>query len=92
MGHSNPFVTGERSWARGHRNSAEGIYVALPEQNAPSPADGSNAPIRGNRNSNIYHLPAGCPSYSKVSQRNIVEFATEEQAVAAGYRKPGNCR
>lgn len=91
MGHSNPFVTGERSWSRDHRNTAEGIYVALPERKAPSSPEYDES-IRGNRNSNIYHLPSGCPSYNKVSQRNIVEFATEEQAEAAGYRKAGNCR
>ncbi len=45
-----------------------------------------------NRNSKIYHLPNGCPSYDKVSLKNQVPFPTEVKAVADGYRKAGNCR
>ena len=48
--------------------------------------------IRGNRNSKIYHLPKGCPSYSKIAPRNIVVFSSEEEAKAAGYRRAKNCR
>lgn len=48
------------------------------------------APIYGNRNSMIYHLPT-CPSYSSVSVENRVIFHQESHAVAAGYRKAGNC-
>lgn len=48
--------------------------------------------IRGNRNSKIYHLPQGCPSYNKIAPKNIVNFNSEEEAKAAGYRKAKNCR
>lgn len=95
MGHSNPFVTGDRQWTRGHNNSAEGMLTAIP---ADHPALGSatekraSAPIRGNRNSKIYHMPRGCPSYSRISEQNIVEFATAAEAEDAGYRKARNCR
>lgn len=89
MGHSNPFVTGERQWRVGHRNMAEGVMSDVPPAQS---AEGSSMPIRGNRNSRVYHLPIGCPSYNAMSPRNIVEFATEEEAIEAGYRKAGNCR
>jgi len=47
--------------------------------------------VRGNRNSMIYHRP-DCPSYSQVGTKNRVEFGSEAEAVAAGYRIAGNCR
>ena len=47
--------------------------------------------VRGNRNSKIFHRP-DCPSYSRVSPKNRVEFSTPAQAQAAGYRIAGNCR
>ncbi|HHH9441284.1 TPA: endonuclease/exonuclease/phosphatase family protein [Pseudomonas aeruginosa] len=47
--------------------------------------------IRGNANSHVFHLP-GCPSYDKISAKNIVEFGTQQEAEAAGYKLAGNCR
>ncbi|SDZ02357.1 endonuclease [Nitrosomonas halophila] len=84
----NPFLTGARTWTLDHKNSKEGIYseVQKAEENA------SGGVIRGNRSSKVYHLPQGCPSYDAMSSRNIVEFATEGEAIASGYRKAGNCR
>ncbi len=32
MGHSNPFVTGERSWTLGHKNSKEGLQDSFSPQ------------------------------------------------------------
>ncbi len=46
--------------------------------------------VRGNRNSSIYHRP-DCPSYNAMSPKNIVVFASEQAAVAKGYRLAGNC-
>lgn len=93
MGHSNPFVTGERRWEPGHRNTADG-YVAsgyqAPQTMAALPAE--TLPVVGNRNSNIYHLPVGCSGYTQVSETNRVYFDTEQEAVAAGFRRAGNCR
>ena len=91
MGHSNPFVTGARAWSLGHKNNREGVVSALPGDHLVLKQHPATGPIRGNRNSKIYHLPTGCPSYSKVSPQNIVEFATEQEATAAGYRKARNC-
>ncbi|MDX1490807.1 MAG: endonuclease [Pseudohongiellaceae bacterium] len=97
MGHSNPFVTGARTWEFGHKNVSEGIVTRLPASNIePQPVvrdapTKNSAVIRGNRNSKIYHLPQGCPSYDQISPRNIVEFRSETEAAAAGYRKARNC-
>ncbi|MDP2285424.1 MAG: deoxyribonuclease I, partial [Pseudohongiella sp.] len=52
----------------------------------------SDLQIRGNRNSNIYHLSEGCPGYAQVAESNRVNFESEQAALAAGYRKAGNCR
>jgi deoxyribonuclease-1 len=92
MGHSNPFVTGEKSWRLGHRNGAEGVVSWLPTESSGRTLSAVNGVIRGNRNSKVYHLPEGCPSYDRVSERNIVEFQSEAEANAAGFRKAGNCK
>lgn len=94
MGHSNPFVTGEAQWTRGHKNSRDGLVspVSHGGNMAASNESQSDEPIHGNRNSNIYHLPSGCPSYNAMADRNKVEFDDVEDAVDAGYRKAGNCR
>lgn len=96
VGHHNPFVTGEREWSLGHKNSAEGLksFGERGERSLASLGSSSayGEKIRGNRNSKIYHLPEGCPSYDKVSLRNVVEFSSELEAQAAGYRKARNCR
>jgi deoxyribonuclease-1 len=48
--------------------------------------------VRGNRNTNIYHLSAGCPGFTQVGEHNRVHFASEQAAIDAGYRRAGNCR
>ncbi|MFZ4795067.1 MAG: thermonuclease family protein [Blastocatellia bacterium] len=50
----------------------------------------SNAPVRGNRNSGIYHLPE-CPDYEKIGIRNRVSFKNEAEAREGGFRKARNC-
>lgn len=92
MGHHNPFVTGQKSWLIGHKNSAEGVRKEIKATAAPaSNVITAEVAIKGNRNSKIYHLPEGCPSYDKVSTRNVVPFNTEAEAQKAGFRKAGNC-
>ncbi|MCQ4314465.1 deoxyribonuclease I [Stutzerimonas zhaodongensis] len=93
MGHPNPFVTGARSWSLGHKPSREGIVSAVPARAAAAPSSkaGSAGVIIGNRNSKVYHLAEGCPSYDKVAPKNQVPFRSETEAAAAGYRKAGNC-
>jgi Metal binding domain of Ada len=51
----------------------------------------SDGKIHGNKKSLVYHLPS-CPSYGKLSAKNIVSFATEDEAVKAGYHKAKNCK
>ncbi|RMM39318.1 endonuclease/exonuclease/phosphatase family protein (plasmid) [Pseudomonas amygdali pv. lachrymans] len=48
--------------------------------------------VHGNKNSHIYHLSSGCPSYGMISEQNLVVFGSEAEAVASNYRKAGNCR
>lgn len=45
--------------------------------------------IKGNKNSKIYHLPNGA-NYNKISEKNIIYFNSEEEAINAGYRKSKN--
>lgn len=95
MGHNNSFITKEAKWELGHKNSKEGLNVDS-VQSTPvavtSPSEQqTQGEIRGNRNSKVYHLPKGCPSYSRVSPQNIVSFKSEAEAQAAGYRKAKNC-
>lgn len=97
MGHTNPFVTGARTWTLDYKPVGDGLVSPIPAraQAATAPAAATTASagsIIGNRTSQIYHLPSGCPSYDKVSAKNQVAFESESQAVAAGYRKAGNCK
>ncbi|PCC97375.1 deoxyribonuclease I [Halopseudomonas pelagia] len=95
MGHSNPYVTGERTWSIGKRPSGEGLKE-LEKRTQIASAKSSHAAVQGeiigNRNSKVFHLPQGCPSYNLVAERNRVIFETVAQAQAGGYRKAGNCR
>ena len=98
MGHSNPFVTGERTWNLGMRGNGAGTMAQAirsePVEHQVSGGYSSSvlSPVIGNRNSNVYHLPFGCPSYGKVGMRNRVEFASAADAEAAGFKRAGNCR
>lgn len=106
MGHANPFVTGERSWSLGYKARGEGLQAMkmpgsrvgmgggqVAQQAAPAAPEGdAGGPVIGNRNSRVYHLPVGCPSYGQVSAKNRVEFAAAADAEAAGYRRAGNCQ
>lgn len=86
MGHGNPFVNGDRGWLPGHRNLGEGLRGTALRTTS------SKQPVRANTRSRVYHLPEGCPSYSRISSSNRRDFLNEAQAIQAGYRKAGNCR
>ncbi len=58
----------------------------------PIQQDLTGAPVIGNRNSRVYHLPKGCPSYNQVGERNRVFFSNAAEAEAAGFRQADNCR
>ncbi|WP_462382524.1 endonuclease [Pseudomonas sp. Marseille-QA0892] len=98
MGHHNPFVTGERKWSLGYKPVGDGVVSPIPNRaqretqpKAPKAASTGSGKIVGNRNSHIYHLPSGCPSYNDVAPKNRVMFESEKEATAAGYRKARNC-
>jgi deoxyribonuclease I len=86
VGHNNPFVTGSKSWSLGHRSSAVGLDASQAN------TDAQKGVVKGHRKSKIYHLAEGCPSYNRISERNVIEFQTEREAVRQGFRKAGNCR
>jgi deoxyribonuclease I len=85
---NNPFVTGEQQWTAGRRNSGAGIVT---QASTSTPEEPYNGPVRGNRNSKVYHRPIGCPSYGQVAEHNRVAFSRETEAIQAGYRVAGNC-
>lgn len=104
MGHSNGFVTGKRTWSFKHRNSGIGVVTTTaktPSAQVPKTVNSSKTrtqksdaavlPIRGNRNSKIYHTE-NCSSYNSMKASNIVNFSSEADALNAGYRKAKNCR
>lgn len=91
MGHHNPFVTGEKVWRFGQPPTQQSSQQASKQTSATTTLV-PDGPIHGNRNSKVYHLPQGCPSYHAMSENNRVIFASEAQAIDAGYRKAGNCR
>lgn len=91
-GQGNPFVSGERQWRLGHKNTADGLTQAAAKGTAkPSQPKARTAAVIGNRNSKIYHL-RGCPGYSATSERNAVPFNSPAAAKAAGYRAAKNCK
>ena len=52
----------------------------------PASLDTKQGVIKGNSKSKIYHLK-GQQSYNRISEKNVVYFKTEKEAIAAGYRK-----
>lgn len=99
-GNGNEFVTGERIWRLGHKNSADGVVQNISTSATPKKVAPRAKPIKanykelsvihGNKNSKIYHL-SNCPSYNSMKPSNIVQFSSEAAAVNAGYRKARNC-
>lgn len=71
------------------RNARSGGSIA-PRIPQPPPPGVTGGTIVGNRRSHIYHR-SDCPDFNKVSPQNRESFPSEAAAVAAGYRKAGNC-
>ena len=98
MGHSNPFVTGDRRWMPGYKAVGDGVVSALPVDPPRVPVQptlasaSATGSIIGNRKSQIYHLSMGCPGFGQVSAKNQIAFDSEVEAQTAGYRKAGNCK
>jgi micrococcal nuclease len=82
-----------RACERQAREGAKGLWREARASTAVAPpARGSQSQgnIHGNRKSKIYHLP-GCAGYKRMSPAHRVSFASEADAVQAGYRKAKNC-
>ena len=86
MGHSNPFVTGERRWSQGYKAVGDGVVSAIPVNSPrvaaqPTPASASGiGVIIGNWKSQEYHLSVGCPSYGQVFEKNQISITPESKA------------
>lgn len=98
MGHSNEFVTGRKTWDLHYKPTGFGVSPSAnpPTQTAATTSKGSEKAsqawaVRGNKNSRLYHL-SHCSGFSRISERNQVEFSTENAAIAAGYSLAGNCK
>ena len=74
-----------------HPNMSAGVSNS-PVSAAEEAQHTTSLPVIGNRNSRVYHLPSGCPSYNRVGEQNRQYFSTAAEAEAAGFRKAGNCR
>lgn len=77
---SDPQAVPPWQWRRGSSSGAR----------APNTAAPTAGEVRGNRRSNVYHLPH-CPSFDAVSESNRIIFGSEAEAINAGFRKAGNC-
>lgn len=95
MGHPNDFVTGEKRWYPGYLSNQPVPMDAEPaaavRQLDAAPQSSHVSGVLGNRNSKKYHLPH-CSGYSQIKAENQQPFATEAQAIAAGFNLAGNCK
>jgi len=87
------FLAAEREARKNNR----GLWSACLGEQSNKPAEvQSPGPVKGNISKSgekIYHVP-GCPDYDKTvidESRGERFFGTEEEAVANGWRKAGNC-
>ena len=86
MGNANPYVTAISALPQS--DSSQVNVTGNTSFDSPSP---TSNPIRANVKSGVYHL-FHCPSYNKMSDKNVREFSSEQMAIDAGFRRAGNCR
>lgn len=100
VGHHNPFVTGQMRWQLGHKNSSVGISAINSSSTQQKPNSQQKVieqhtpliqTIKGNMNSKIYHF-SHCSGYKVMAEKNVVYFASTEEAIKAGYRLATNCK
>jgi endonuclease/exonuclease/phosphatase family metal-dependent hydrolase len=95
-----PGLTGSRAvdlaGGAGDASGTPGSTSTAPRDASGAPGDAATRPIKGNINSDgkrLYHLHS-CPSYEE-TKIDAAEgerwFATEAEALAAGWQKAGNC-
>lgn len=94
IGYGNPYVTNDQVWRVSLSNTSSSLELSGSLQMQSGRQSDALIPglIRGNKNSKIYHLPYGCPSYESISNRNLVIFKDEEEAISAGFRIAKNCK
>ena len=61
-----------------------------PGQEEAAPTLSQGGLLIGSKNAAKYHLP-WCPGAKKISEKNKVWFASEEEAEQAGYSPAANC-
>lgn len=76
-------------------NAQPGITIDYATGNSQLAADNNNETqageeIRGNSSSKIYHCPGQANYETMADSKNLVVFASEDEAIAAGYRKAKN--
>ncbi len=95
MGHHNGFVTGDKIWSIGHKNSGEGVkntlVTAKPKTTQLNKVSPQNNQVKGNQNSKKYHL-SHCGGFKTTAEKNAVLFDNELAAQKAGYQLAGNCK
>lgn len=95
MGHQNDFVSGEKRWYPGYLSAqpevAETAIAAKQSSQAATSKPLLQSAVRGNKNSKKYHLPH-CSGFSQIKAENQRQFASEADAVAAGFQLAGNCK
>jgi phosphatidylserine/phosphatidylglycerophosphate/cardiolipin synthase-like enzyme len=70
-------------------HAAHSQPYSRPARAAAAAAEGAGG-IRGNRNSKVYRLP-NCKRYTEMTSTSVVQFATEQDAQQAGYRRAKDC-
>jgi len=78
-------------WRRARRTAPQDPASERATGSALLDGGASQFGVRGNRRSNIYHL-SHCPDHASTSPRNRIDFASEQSAIAAGFRRAANCR
>ena len=80
------------------RAAKEADPAPVPAANEDQPAkkrveaaDGVAAGFVSSKNSQVFHRP-GCESADKISAKNVVRYATRDEAIAAGKRPCQECR
>ena len=78
--HSEKYEGKEKGYSETHRSA-----TAEPETNADV-----SAGYVASRNSQVFHR-SDCKSAAKISEKNLIHYATREEAIQAGKRPSPDC-
>ena len=79
--HSDPYAGREQGYSQTHRDAG---------QAAPPPAVAGDGFV-ASKNSAVFHKP-DCKSAAKISPKNLVHYATRDEAIQAGKHPCAECR